>query len=142
MNTEITMEFEFGHYNGTMNMDVYAGDELLARYQDHNIKTCTLQKNILMPCTLRFSLSNKDKFDTEVYQDKIVADKYVKLTKMLLGRIPVATHILIKICQINDQFANNYWGQNGTVTIDLNVKDFIQWHLSNKNVFDLHPGLG
>jgi len=139
--TKLDIELEFGIYNGTMSVDIYNNNTLVNEFT--NVTEHVLQRsyNIVLPSTITFKLTGKTKYDTKVIDGKIIADKFVKLNRLVLGNIPVSTHVLFNICNYQPYdgqlIKNTFWGFNGVVTIELLESSFIKWHFKNQNLFDL-----
>jgi RecA/RadA recombinase len=85
----------------------------------------------------------KGKYDTKLdSNNNIIADKYVLLSAMKLGEIPVRSNKLFDICDYatrDGHSKNTFWAFDGQVIIDFDEKDFIKWHLKNNNIFDFEP---
>lgn len=137
MSTKLGMSLKFGNYNGTMSVNISANNKHVISIIDPQTELVDVDCAINLPCTLTISLAGKNTNDTKVENNIIVADKYVQLTKMSLGNIPINPKILFEICNLANGRKDTYWGVNGDVTIHLNEENFILWHLKNKNVFDL-----
>ena len=137
MNTELQMTLQFGLYNGAMNVDVYVDDNKIAECYNSSEEIFKINSAITLPGKLKFVLSGKNENDTLVKNEKIIADKYVKLNSLYLGRIPINPVVLFKICCLENGSKDTYWGSNGTVEINFNEDDFIVWHLKQNNLFEL-----
>lgn len=127
---KIEFEFEFGHCNGSMNLDIYLGSTRLLELS--NVVETIRVEHIFVPwpSTITINLSNKDMArDTE--QDingKIVADKYVKLLRMLVNGVELNPQALYSVC------GEIYWGQPGTVAIEFSEANPMRWNLALNNV--------
>lgn len=143
MNTNIKIELEFGLCNGSMNVDIYETDHLISTVNGSNNTSITVNTSINLPCDLKFVLTNKNnKKDTIVDSTgKIIADKFVILKKLVVGRIPVHTTTLFKVCRLTTDCGkdlyNTFWGFNGIVTIDFNNSNLLLWHMTHNNKFEL-----
>ena len=137
--TDLYMRFKFGRINNSsMTMNIYQDQDLIESFSDVQ-DLVIFEHPIRMGCCLNINLSNKFINDTVLQDGKMVADKFIQLQEMRLGKIPVQDHILFKICnyRANDQLCNNtYWGFNGHVTISFAQANFIKWHLCQGNKFN------
>ena len=133
MNTRLDCEFVFGKCNGSMNLEVYSNDKLISQYINPIEEKILLTTQIDLPTRLKFVTSGKNhNTDTVVDQNgNIIADKYVILQVFKLGLIVVNSNLLFSICSNN----NTFWGFNEEITIDIDEKDFIKWHLKKQNKF-------
>ena len=134
------MQFQFGILNGSMAMKIYQDQSLLGEFSNVEEESIIFESSVTMGSQLIILLSDKFTHDTLIQNGKMIADKFIQLKEMRLGRIPVKEYILYDICeyQTNDVTSKNtYWGFNGTVTISLAQDNFIKWHLFNNNKFEL-----
>lgn len=137
--TDLYMQFKFGIYNGSMFMDIYQDQELVKSFSDVNEELVIFEHSLRMGSELNIKLFNKFSRDTKVEDGKIVADKFIQLKEMRLGKIPILEPILFKICNyhVNDQtMFDTYWAFNGQVSISFAEENFIKWHLAHRNMFD------
>lgn len=132
--TKIDLAFEFGTYNGGMNLTL----------NGEPVTTNQVHLDLELPAVLVFTLSGKDyNHDTEVNQEGVITnDKYVKLLGISIGGIPLEEVNLLKILDYqtdqNTTIAHStYWGFNGTVTIDIKQQNFIKYLLLLNNKFNL-----
>ena len=132
---DLDMIFEFGMCNGAMSMDILANGQLVNRIHNNTQETLHISQKIQLPCEIKILLSGKNLEDTLVQDGKIIADKYVKLKSLSLGKIPVKEHVLFNICEVNDELRDTYWGRNGTVVINFDSDNFLKWHMAHRNVF-------
>lgn len=138
--TELYFKLKFGQCNGSMMVQVSANDQPLITFADVTDEFIEYSTTINLPTSVIFSLSNKNLKDTVVNDGIIVADKYVQLQELKLGRIPLNPATLHNVCVYTNKHGetkNTFWGFNGTVSIDFNDDYFIKWHLKNKNLFEL-----
>jgi hypothetical protein len=136
----LKFELYFGQCHGSMTVNIFDNKGLVSTLENQ-VGTVTFTHDLTFPNTLKFVLTNKNsKIDTEVQDGKIIADKYVQLTKMSVGNIPVGSLNLPKLCDYhynNQHTTSVYWSFNGTVNIDFNTEDFLMWHLTNNNKFEI-----
>ena len=142
MYTNLEIELEFSNYNGSMNLEISDSEKTFACLSNVTEKIVTIQHEINLPSQLKFTLSNKNyNTDTQVSADgQILADKYVWLNKLALGRMPINIDKLYKICEFrNDRMDeviyDPHWHFNGTVTIDFFENNFIKYLLLIDNKF-------
>ena len=142
--TKLKLSIEVGLSNGSMNVEIYSNQQLLANYTDITSNNIELSTDVSLPCHLTFNISNKNPaIDTIVNQQgDIVSDKFMILKGLSLGNIPVQPSLLFAICNycVDGQYISKYdtyWAFNGKVVIDLLNDNFIQWHLEHNNMFDL-----
>lgn len=133
----IEFNFEFGLYNGSMNIVIMQHNNVLFESND-NIQSCiTIVLDIISPGMLTICLDGKDNnIDTKVDSDgNIIADKYVRLQGLKVGRIPVLEPNLSAICQYkkstNEQVNHVYWGWNGWVHMNFDHINPVLWHAHN-----------
>jgi len=111
--------------------------DIFSNYQKDTLISKTYY--VSWPNKLFFKLSNKNMFnDTKIEDNKIIADKFILLENLVVGMIPVKNEVLKKICAINYNKFDNYWGVNGKVEINFNHDNFLQWHLHNNNKFTVN----
>jgi hypothetical protein len=142
MYTDLEIELEFFNYNGSMNLEISDDETMFACLRDVTEKIVTIQHRINLPSQLKFTLSNKNyNTDTEVSADGLIlADKYVRLNKLALGRMPINIEKLYKICEfrsdrLDEVIHDPQWHFNGVVTIDFFESNFIKYLLLIDNKF-------
>lgn len=134
MKSQVTFNFTVGHYQGTMSMVIRNGSNILLEKQEFENDRFDFTTYVDWPCVLEIDVANKGKFDTEVGPNgEILRDKYIKLDRLEVDRM--AVHIVALLDMMNfrteDQknIKTNYWGFNGTVSLDFNGDDSFVWHL-------------
>ena len=136
--TNLNIELHFSQCNGSMAVEIHT-DQGLVTALSNQTGIVQINHSMIFPNTVKFKLTNKNpNTDTKVIDGKIVADKNVQLTNLIIGNIPVESHKLFNICnyRYNDQTTiNTFWAFNGIVTIDFDVDNFILWHLKLDNKF-------
>jgi hypothetical protein len=130
----IKINITLGECNGYMSSLWYVDNQLVADLSKHDLATCTVAFNAVLPCNIVVVVSGKNQnTDTMVQDGKIVQDKYIVITDMLVARLPVNKHTLYQICnytKYNGQSINDiYWAWNGQATISLTESDAVLWHL-------------
>lgn len=139
--TDLYIELEFGECNGFMSVDITDRHGMIESLTKPANSTIIVQHKIELPNQLCFSISGKNyESDTLVSADgSIVADKFVKLKKLSLGRMPIQHNKFYQICNYQtDKGQTLYdpqWHFNGLVTIDFFEQNFIKYHLAINNHF-------
>jgi hypothetical protein len=132
--TNCKLIFKQDIYNGTMNMLIYADNQLIASYMEHTQERFELDIDIVLPCRLRFVLTGKN-MDTDTQideQGRITADKCVVLERFYLNKVEIPTHKLQASCTYTTDHGiihEIYWGFNGEVVIDFPYQNAVEWHL-------------
>lgn len=143
MLTTLNFELTFSFSNGAMQVIVSDRQSTLLELNDVTDPLVKCSISIMLPTTLTFTLSGKGKYDTKMDADKnIISDKYVLLSSMTLGGIPIQSGKLFDVCNYsaNDKTVKDtFWAFNGQASIDFDEKDFIKWHLKNNNIFEFSP---
>lgn len=141
--TELDINLYFSNYNGSMTVEIKNNNQMLTKFAnvatgDYNVK-CLID----MPANLTFTISGKNyNSDTRVVDQEVVADKFVQLKSMSLGKIPIGVLLLPTICKFTTDKEGDkikyetYWGFNGVVNINIPYSNFIKYHLSMNNCFD------
>jgi hypothetical protein len=135
MQSTVELEFDVGRCNGTMQVQIYADQTMLANIKSFDQNTATLTYEIPWPCVVRIVLSNKFSRDTKVDQHgNIVEDKYIELKKLSVDRCEASMQFMKSISlTTQDQVLNKlYWGFNGTVTLNFDQSDSFLWHLASR----------
>lgn len=134
---ELDLDFRIGHCNGTMSLQISFNDKILDSFSKLPNDTLQVKYSVPLPGTLSFKLSGKNmNADTRIDEKgNIVADKYIILENLSLGRFTVPQHTLKKICtyqRIDNITTNdNYWGFPGQVNINFDCSNVVKWHLIN-----------
>ena len=142
MKTKISMSLEFGVCNGSMIADIYSNEILVTTIKNARDEVL-IDFETDLPAKLKIAVSNKDNSLDTLLDDSglVIQDKYVKLTRLSVGYIPVSSGVLFNICRYTPEHGaecnNTYWGFNGIATIDISKSDSLDWHLSLDNKFDL-----
>lgn len=143
MLTNLTFELKFSFSNGAMRVVIEDNRSVLLDLNDVTDESVKHSITINLPSKLTFTLSGKGRADTKMDENNnITADKYVILTSMALGNIPIQHSKLYEICNYsntNGFSKDTFWAFNGQVVIDFDEADFIKWHLKNSNIFDFIP---
>jgi hypothetical protein len=141
--TDIEIELEFSNYNGSMSVALSDTDSTIASLTDVTDRFVTINHRIHLPNKLKFVISNKN-YNTDTLVDhsngNILSDKYVKLSKLTIGKMPVHSEKFYNICSyVNDcnehVVYDLFWAFNGVVTIDLFESNFIKYLFLIDNKF-------
>ena len=142
MLTELEIELELGMCHGSMNVVVSDQQGIIGELIDYQSTQSRISHKIMLPNQLQFKIFGKNyNTDTKLAQDgSILEDKYVKLTKLVLGRIPIGMDKFYKICRFQTDLAldpvyDPAWHYNGTVTIDFDQNNFVKYLLIINNTF-------
>jgi hypothetical protein len=126
----VSFDFEFGHCNGAMNVDIYQGNNTLLSL--HNVLETHRTEHILVnwPSTIIIRLSGKNmEHDTIVDNDNnIVADKHVKLLGLTVNGFKLIPQALYSVC------GEVYWGHPGERTMEFTESNPMRWNLALNNV--------
>jgi hypothetical protein len=141
--TDIEIELEFSNYNGSMSVVITDADSTIASLTDVEDRFVTVKHQIHLPNKLVFAVSNKNyATDTLVdnTNDAILADKYVRLNQLTIGRMTINSEKFYNICSyVNDRNEHvthdPFWAFNGVVTIDLFESNFIKYLFLINNKF-------
>jgi hypothetical protein len=133
----VEFNFEFGIYNGSMSVLIKQGDHKLFESIDNIQKNLVAVIDLVSHGTLTIQLDGKNNnSDTEVdSQGNIVADKYVRLQNLIVGRVPVSHANLYNLCRYTTitgtQVNDTYWGWNGEVCVNFDQTNPVLWHAHN-----------
>jgi hypothetical protein len=133
----VEFNFEFGIYNGSMSVSIKQGDHKLFESIDNIQKNLVAIIDLVSHGTLTIQLDGKNNnSDTEVdSQGNIVADKYVRLQNLIVGRVPVSHANLYNLCRYTTitgtQVNDTYWGWNGEVCVNFDQTNPVLWHAYN-----------
>jgi hypothetical protein len=131
MSVDLLLELEHCNCNGEMHVTI----------NGQSIDSKIVELKVTLPTTVTISLSGKNyQLDTKLDSSGlIIADKYVKLKRLCIGRVPIEEQNLFKICSYQTDQGNiiqsNYWGFNGVVTLNFEHENFIKYLLSINNKF-------
>ena len=134
--SELELQFCIGHYNGTMRMQIFFDNIQVFDFADIKTESLTVKHRMTLPCCMKILLSDKDlTVDTKIDSDgKIIADKFIKLEKILVDRIDPGIEYMKSIALDTGENKLNvlYWGFNGTVELAFDATNSFIWHLSQK----------
>jgi len=136
---DLEIYFDVGHCNGSMSLEIMYNNNTLHKVENIIDRSYHYKTKIVLPGSLQFILGNKNMMtDTKVDdQGMILADKYIKLNKLILGKVEVSESTLFNICNYNTiqgtEF-NTYWGRPGSVMIEFNAREVVEWHLLNNYI--------
>lgn len=126
---EIKILFEFGYVNGkTMTVKLPDFDIELNPNQEKFIEQSLF---VHLPTKLKMEFSGKDMNNDTILQDnKIIADKYVKICSLKLDMFPVnevfLSQKIIINCENNSKITTNYVGFNGYIDLFLEKSNIFE----------------
>jgi hypothetical protein len=126
---KVSFDFEFGHCNGAMNVDICQGNNTLLSL--HNVLETHRTEHILVnwPSTIIIKLSGKNmETDTIVDNNSIVADKYVKLNSLTVNGFALIPQAMYAVC------GEVHWGYPGDIVIAFTEDNPMRWNLRLNNV--------
>jgi hypothetical protein len=135
--SNLELQFNVGRCNGSMNMQIFVNDKLAQQYDNIESNTISFKQTIEWPAVVRIQLSNKDNScDTKVDENgKVVEDKYIQLTKIVLDRLMVNERFMNTLGLVTadgTKINTCYWGFNGHALLTLDQADSFAWHLNNQ----------
>ena len=132
--TLVTFEFTIGYCNGSMGLKILLNNIVILNQKKFTSDYFKFSVSVDWPCQLILEVSNKDnECDTQLdAAQNIIADKYIKLEKLLIDRLPASLNN-INLKTGNTIITSNYWGFNGQIQIDLTGENSFLWHLKQKS---------
>ena len=132
--SRFSIDMSVGRYCGSsMSIDILANDQtvysnVLPPDQIHIDFDCEL------PAQIKFVVNNKQPFETELDVDgNIIADKHIKIDRLVLDRMPVDHWILEgRLVDFMGQ-KTNYFSTNGQATITITTQDSFEFFLDLMN---------
>ena len=134
--TRVDVNISCGIYNGSMSTKFYANKKLLAKIDKFYNPQTWLTFQLSLPTTLHVFVDGKDNnIDTKVdINGNIIADKFIKITNLLIGHKPVSTDALHKICKLQttdgQTMYTNYVGFNGVLSMNFEYSNSLLAHLN------------
>lgn len=133
---DLELYFDIGHCNGSMSLQIVYNNNTLHHVEYIESSKYHYKTTIQLPGTLKLVLSNKNmSTDTKVdSQGQILADKFIKISRLFLGRVEVSESTLFNICNYCSELGselNTYWGRPGYVEMHFNTQKVVEWHLLN-----------
>lgn len=130
--------------NGSMKLEIF--DQQTHIYTGENLEPGPLEIDCIVewPTVLTFFLSNKKDNDTQAdHSDNIIVDKAIEVVQVFINNFPIHQDLIDKIfiCKRNGSTEithENWWGFNGTVTLNLDQKNPMRYMLSMQNKFDMN----
>lgn len=117
-----------------MGMSTLVNNVLIDQVTEFTDPVHTLTLDVTVPLEVVFRVYGKDlNNDTMVSADgTIVEDKFVRLSRAVLGGIEIPEHVLIQTLNCDftrDKQKRIYWGEPGTVTLSIADDNIVSWHL-------------
>lgn len=135
----VTLEFEVSHVHGrsmSLSIETDHGVEHFDQLPQGRFQHTT---NIQFPTKFNIVVSGKGTNDTLVdASGNITADMYIKLNRVLVDGIPCSTnyvHELINHTIDGCTVQTNYWGFNGTISLDFSHRNAVFWAMSHSHRF-------
>jgi len=140
--TPVKFDFEIGHYNGTMSLDIVVNGRNILHKGSFESDRYSFATEVEWPCLVELQVSGKNQNqDTLVDESgQVVKDKYIKLLNLQVGGIESRLNN-ITLQTDTTELTNTYFGFNGTVPINFDGPDSFMWHLkqlasmSNKEIY-------
>ena len=142
--TPLIINAEHGESNGFMNSEWYINNTLILSNVDQKIKDSKFEFEIPLPCTVKVVVSGKNlSLDTCIRNNKIISDKFLRITSVLLGHYPIDVDILHHklIWFTPDEEPPRYtpfFHSNGVAIFDFQEDDALLWHLKRNDFFQLN----
>lgn len=133
--SKLHLEFDIGFCRGkSMGMRILVNGVLVDQATVFTTTVYVLDLDVSMPLKVVFQLYNKDlNKDTIVSADGVILeDKFVRLSRAVLGGVEIPEHVLIQTFDCDfarDQQKRIYWGEPGTVTMSIADENIVSWHL-------------
>jgi hypothetical protein len=135
-------EFEVGHCNGTMSVDILHKNGRLF-YADFTDDIFIVDVDIDWPDTLRMYLSGKNlSKDTKIDQSgNILSNKYIKLRAVRVLNMDLTEAAMYRICNFFPQDGQEiseeiFWDRNGYAEIKFNQKNPMRWNFYINNILN------
>lgn len=135
----LRVNFRHGAMNGHMQADWYVNGKWTATTPRSNKTHDWLEFPDVWPISLTIVLKGKNPLtDTRVYNGEIVADKHMAIVGMELGRYPVASAVIERICEFcphgEPRINQAYFHRDGEVMVTFAEKDILTWHLKHNTI--------
>lgn len=117
----VEMDITLGQFEGsTMNLAVLTQERTIALVSDSTDTSVHLAFNVDIPNRISFVVSNKSPGETKLDADnQIIEDKFVRVDRMTLDRMPVDRWILESRMFDFDGMSTNYFSYNGTAAMTI-----------------------
>lgn len=144
MKVNFSLIFEVSNYNGSMSIDIYQHDQLLYAGRDFDEGKLRVDVIIEWPGQLIIKVGNKNNNDALVDDTGfIIKHKFVDVVGVLINNFPINIDLLDKVfnCQKEGQDTvthENFWGFNGTITVNFDTENPMRYLLAHNNQFDIN----
>lgn len=132
----MTLKFEVGRVDET-SMGITVKSTLHQGTYDNLGEDFSVTFPVEFPSQVIIETFGKGPHDTKVDADgKVIADKYLKLTDILIDQLSVARYYCdqkVVIDNGNQKITTSYWGYNGTVIIELDEENGFRWLAKTQN---------
>lgn len=135
----LRVQIRHSEMNGHMQARWYLNEQWVTTTPRANNDHDWLEFPCAWPMVLTIMLSGKNPLtDTKVVDGEIIADKHMAIVGMELGRYPVASMIIDKICYFKPDdepmVQQAYFHRNGVATVTFSEKDILTWHLKHNTI--------
>jgi len=143
MIVRLTLKCQIHCHHGSMNIDIQDGARLIYTARDLQAVPLTIDLMIAWPTTINIFVSGKGPNDTLLDdQGRVVQDKAIEVTQVLVNNFPIQQHLTDKIflCRRagSDEITNeNWWGFNGHISMVFDQANPMRYMLSLSNQFDI-----
>ena len=136
--TQIKFVITQGFCNGYHSTQWYANNKLVWSSTCDQALPAVLEFAIQLPCIFKIVVAGKNMMtDTLLQDDKILADKFVEITEILLAGYPIKQSVLYNVCKYHSDdgktFNSTYCHSNGVLEIEFHGTDPVEWHLLNNH---------
>lgn len=144
MKVTITFNCLVRNCNGSMKLDILDQKQLLYSGQNLQEGPLNISVEVEWPTQLTIITSNKNDIDTQCDDDgNTVGDKSIEVVGVLINNFPVQIDLVDQLfdCRRDNSEEithENYWGFNGTTTIDFLKPNPMRYFLELKNEFDMN----
>lgn len=144
MKVTVIFEFLVTNCNGSMNIDILDQNQILYSGKDLQEGPLNIGIDIDWPTQLTIITSNKNNKDTQCDDTgHVVSDKSIEVIGVLINNFPVQIGLVDQLFNCRRHHSEeitheNYWGFNGTITIDFLKPNPMRYFLELKNQFDMN----
>ncbi len=135
----VTLDFEVSHVRDRSMSLTIETDQGIEHFDQLSQGRFQHTVPIQFPTKFNIVVNGKGANDTLVDADgNITADMYIKLNRVLVDGIPCSTnyvHELINYTADGRAVQTNYWGFNGTISLDFSHRNAVFWAMSHSHRF-------
>jgi hypothetical protein len=140
LKTKIFFKFLIGHYDDTaLDLQISVDGRSKTKFNNLLIDELTFTLCVDLPCRIEFQINGKSA-DHTVVDDRgqIIKDTYIELKKIILDSLEIDAWDLPEshlIFQTDSGIGcKNFWGRNGTATLNIDEDDPVIWVLNHKSL--------